>query len=101
MEAASAYETASLHLQAAWDDKWAHSNASSADLTAAYAAHATAVVPRWWELFDDLLFDFADGWVNVPTLGGGVGYPAWWLKQANLPRPGDVLAVSPTHNAEV
>lgn len=32
------------------------------------------------DLFDNLMFKYADGWVNVPTLGEGVGYPAWWLR---------------------
>lgn len=36
-------------------------------------------------LFDHILFKYADGWVNEPNLGEGVGYPATWLKAVGYP----------------
>ena len=37
--------------------------------------HLDDVIDAYRNLFDKLMFKFADGWVNVPTLGEGVGYP--------------------------
>lgn len=60
----------------------------------AYAKNAEAIVASLWSLSDELMFKFADGFVNfkkeesevsvVDSAGGEitkpVGYPAWWLE---------------------
>lgn len=37
---------------------------------------ATKVVDRWWDLADELIYKYSDGYVD----GKSVGYPTWWLK---------------------
>ncbi|EDQ88830.1 uncharacterized protein MONBRDRAFT_25939 [Monosiga brevicollis MX1] len=60
-----------------------------ANLTTASLALTQRVVAKWWELADDLMVKYADGWVTV-NLGpvdaaAPPGYPAWWLKQVGYP----------------
>ena len=64
-----------------WDPDWPDHE----QLAAAAAANAEEVTRSWWALFDELLFKYADGWRNVPTLGQGIGYPAWWLRSVGYP----------------
>ena len=59
---------------------------STEALTAALARVAKLNLAAVADLFDLLMFKYADGWVNTPTLGDGVGYPAWWLKDVNYTR---------------
>jgi len=73
-------ETASLELQAKYDKLFADGQSTPADLTQAFTANAATFLSTYLELFDQLMFKYADGWVNVPNLGQSVGYPAWWLK---------------------
>jgi len=41
---------------------------------------AQSVVRRWWQLADELIFKYADGFINEPgNIGQSPGYPAWWL----------------------
>ena len=56
---------------------------SAEDAAAAAAGHLQETMQGLGNLFNHLLFKYADGWVNEPTLGEGVGYPAWWLKDVN------------------
>ena len=58
----------------------ADGQSTPADLTQAFTANAATFLSTYLELFDQLMFKYADGWVNVPNLGQSVGYPAWWLK---------------------
>eukprot|EP00958_Prasinococcus_capsulatus_P020889 scaffold2773_cov410-Prasinococcus_capsulatus_cf.AAC.2 len=48
-------------------------------ITDNYFAHAQKVLNAWWALVDQLMFKYADGWINEPVLGAAMGYPAWWL----------------------
>jgi len=54
-------------------------------LTASLVAHADAVLADWWQLADELMVKFADGYVttNMGPVDVSVspGYPAWWLKE--------------------
>ena len=63
-------------------------------LTAAHLAHAASAVRAWWELSDELLFAFSDGYFNrwepsdndttgsAPSfVSSTIGYPSWWLEQ--------------------
>lgn len=56
-------------------------------LTERYQAAADELVAGWWQLADDLMFKYADGFVNVPgMIGQSVGYPSWWLEQVGYSR---------------
>jgi dipeptidase len=46
-----------------------------------YCIHnANAVVAEWWDFADYLITKYNDGYMNIPKISKGVGYPAWWLK---------------------
>jgi len=91
--AVDASEEASFKLQSLWESNWNRSQPGVNDrpaLTRAFGENAAAVVGRWWELFDTILFKYADGWINEPgNLGQPVpapyNYPVWWLKQGRYP----------------
>jgi dipeptidase len=59
-------------------------------VTAAYFAHADAVLTAWWALADTLMVQYADGFISMPGQKGGpgaaVGYPARWLKAVGWSR---------------
>ena len=62
------------------------------ELTRALNAHALSVVSEWWQLQDALLVMYADGYLTTAAAGGvavshSIGYPAWWLKAANVGYP--------------
>eukprot|EP00051_Salpingoeca_urceolata_P021543 m.339376 g.339376 ORF g.339376 m.339376 type:complete len:673 (+) comp19817_c0_seq7:253-2271(+) len=43
--------------------------------------NAEAVVARWWQLSDELLLRYADGYCNgCADHPRDLGYPAWWLR---------------------
>jgi len=46
--------------------------------------NANAVVDEWRELGKFLVMKYIDGYVNVPKVGQGVGYPLWWLKEVGF-----------------
>jgi len=46
--------------------------------------NANAVVQEWRELGKFLVAKYIDGYVNKPTVGEGVGYPLWWLKEVGF-----------------
>ena len=82
-------EEASLALQAKWDEAWKTGH-NTAAMTRDFGENAAAVVGVWWQLFDTILFKYADGWLNQPgQLGQPVpapfNYPDWWLKQGRYP----------------
>ena len=68
-------------VQEKWDKAWNPEYPEYGLLTEEFTRNADGIVASWWELFDQLLFKYADGWNNVPTLGQGIGYPAWWLEK--------------------
>ena len=43
--------------------------------------HTKEVINEWWKLADYLIVKYSDGYINIPKLGEGVGYPAWWLEE--------------------
>lgn len=49
---------------------------TQAELNAAYAKHATAVVEAFWKLAPTILQKYSDGWLED---SGSPGYPDWWL----------------------
>jgi len=46
--------------------------------------NAEAVVQEWRELGKFLVMKYIDGYVNVPQVGQGVGYPLWWLQEVGF-----------------
>lgn len=44
---------------------------------------AGKVVSQWWDLADYLIVKYSNGYVNVPALATGTGYPQWWLDKAS------------------
>jgi dipeptidase len=42
--------------------------------------NAALVTKTWWKLPDELIFKYADGWLNDEQ---GLGYPDAWLKETN------------------
>jgi dipeptidase len=46
--------------------------------------NANTVVQEWRELGKFLVAKYIDGYVNKPTVGEGVGYPLWWLKEVGF-----------------
>ena len=61
------------------------SDGSGAALTPIFSAHAAQVLSGMWELADELMFKYADGFVNevMPDTTVKVStqpYPDWWLK---------------------
>lgn len=53
-------------------------------LTKYSTEHANYVVSEWWKLADYLIVKYSDGYNNIPRVGKGVGYPAWWLKEVGF-----------------
>ena len=58
-------------------------------LTAAFVAHANAVLTELWTLADHLMFKYADGYINTLTPNGDLHlasepYPDWWLKEVGF-----------------
>jgi len=47
------------------------------DLNSAVAEHAGQVVKAFWDLPDELMEKYSDGWAQD---GSAPGYPEWWLK---------------------
>lgn len=63
----------------------------SNNMTADFVNHADHTMQAYWDLFNYLMFKYADGFVNEPVLGETVGYPAWWLLEVGYQNgPGPV-----------
>jgi len=77
------WEREGQRVQAKVDAMVVQANMSQANatkiITDNYFAHAQKVLNAWWALVDQLMFKYADGWINEPVLGAAMGYPAWWL----------------------
>jgi len=61
------------------------SDGSAATLSRIFSRHAEAVVDELWQLADDLMFRYADGYVTEVSAAGELSvrsepYPDWWLK---------------------
>ncbi len=82
---------ASQSLLASFEAAWSAGSRDTKALTEAFTRNAEATVRAYQSLFDHLMFKYADGWVNEPVLGQGVGYPGWWLREVGYPfGPGPV-----------
>jgi dipeptidase len=42
---------------------------------------ANRAVDRWWQLADELVAKYDDGYINALDQ---VGYPTWWLKEVDF-----------------
>ena len=85
-------EKASVDLVATIKNKYQQHNVKNIELVVEdlFAKNAESIVASLWSLSDELMFRYADGFVNfkeseVDTTTGGeitkrVGYPAWWLE---------------------
>ena len=75
------WETEGQKVQAEVDALVLNSGRADASqaITEKYFEHADNVLKAWWDLVDQLMFKYADGWINEPKLGAAMGYPAWWL----------------------
>jgi len=56
----------------------------SSSMEEAYLSNIESIVASLWSLSDQIVFKYASGFVNEPTLSGMVGYPAWWLKEVGF-----------------
>ncbi|MBD3272931.1 hypothetical protein GF385_01085 [Candidatus Dependentiae bacterium] len=48
--------------------------------------NAEKVVKTWWNLADDLIQKYSDGYINQPKIGKEVWYPRWWLDKVGYVR---------------
>lgn len=39
---------------------------------------------RWWELAEELVYKYHDGYINYEDDVKSVGYPTWWLEEVNF-----------------
>ncbi len=54
----------------------------------AASQHAMATAKRWWDLSDELVLKYADGYCNgCGSEPRNEGYPAWWLRLVNYSKP--------------
>jgi dipeptidase len=74
-------ESASIALVQAMEDEYAATNDFDA-VERAYLGNAEAIVSSLWSLSDELMFKYADGFVNETpdNMSQMVGYPLWWLQ---------------------
>jgi dipeptidase len=50
-------------------------------ITTDLTAHADSVISAWWQLADDLMMKYADGFFQEgDSYGEALGYDTWWLK---------------------
>lgn len=85
-DAQTALEASGQELLAKLDEEFIEGRGSLDALTEEFVANAYRNRDAYKDLFQFLLFKYADGWVNVPNLGTGVGYPAWWLVDVGYPK---------------
>lgn len=74
---------------------------TAVDVEAAMASHAAKVVESFWQLADNLIQNYSDGWLKD---GSVPGYPEWWLKAVgyqNGPPPVPSLAAKGCSDDEV
>jgi dipeptidase len=76
-----ALESASVALVEAMEAEYQATNDFEA-VERAYLGNAEAVVSSLWSLSDELMFKYADGFVNEKpdNMSQMVGYPLWWLQ---------------------
>lgn len=97
-------EAAGVQAQADADAAWAKAGGGddgAAAVDEILNAHAASVVSRWWQLADEVMVKYADGYVttNVGPHDSTQepGYPSWWLEKVGYPSgppppPADALA---------
>merc|ERR1719231_561739 len=61
------------------------SDGAADELGEIYSRHAAQTLAELWQLVDDLMFKYADGYINEVTPQGTLRvttepYPDWWLK---------------------
>ena len=117
----SELEAASVDMVAAVEKEYRH-HGNNDLVEEAYFKNAEKIVSSLWSLSDELMFKFADGFVNrakAPPNGEiskPVGYPAWWLeavgykdgppppptkpKCCNPPKNTTMMVTSDSHNLE-
>jgi dipeptidase len=67
------------------EKRWLGGTGDRVSLTKTFLANAAHFAKVYDALFDHILFKYADGWINAPKLGEGVGYPATWLRDVGYP----------------
>jgi dipeptidase len=81
-------EVAQVKLLEEWDRK-AQDGCSKQELTELCKANANTLVNTWWQLADNLIAKYSDGYINPkpsqPQNEGaiGIGYPSDWLGETN------------------
>ena len=81
-----AAENRSLALQAVLDKEYIDNPTAATldNIQAQYSANAEQVVRDWWNLADELVMFYADGYCNgCGRAPRHMGYPAWWLTAVN------------------
>jgi len=73
-------ESASVSMVAAMEEEFTK-NQDMKTVEETYLSNMEKIVYSLWSLSDELIFKYADGFVNEPdNWSQQVGYPAWWLK---------------------
>jgi len=71
-------------------------------LTEHCVSNAEDTVAQWWNLADYLITKYHDGYINIPNIGSGVGYPAWWLEAVDYDEgPTEYNVVGELHDTSV
>lgn len=78
-------EQTSITLLSRLRREYAANKRSMSEVSRALSNNAVAHVKAWWDLSDQLLLRYADGYCN--SCGHDeprhLGYPEWWLRQVN------------------
>mmetsp|Transcript_25962 Transcript_25962/g.43787 ORF Transcript_25962/g.43787 Transcript_25962/m.43787 type:complete len:653 (-) Transcript_25962:36-1994(-) len=86
-------------------EKYNHADFSSLatkqEITSLLTRNVGNVRDSFLELFDTLMFKYADGWINSWDADGfssiNTGYPAWWLEAVNYAAgPGPLVSPTPS-----
>jgi dipeptidase len=73
-------ESSSVALVTAMEDEYRFNKDFHA-VERAYIGNIQSIVSSLWSLSDELMFKYADGFVNEPgKMSQMVGYPSWWLE---------------------
>jgi dipeptidase len=95
-------ESASVAMVAAMEEEFAK-NQDMTTVEETYFSNMEKIVYSLWSLSDELVFKYADGFVNEPdNWSQQVGYPAWWLKRVGFqdgppPPPTKPKCCNPRH----
>jgi len=80
-KAQATWETKALELQKEIENEFAKGSTYSVDaLTNKYFKHTSDVLKAWWELADEMVFAYSDGFDYDTSGAPALGYSSAWLK---------------------